>query len=247
MKQYYKIAGLTVQMNTFGRTEKQARPYLLKKGEEEQFDRELQPDIIIRTDWQSLKEQQPHLSEEDCEYLTSGGSFYRQLIPFDGMMLHASAVIREGKAWLFSAPCGTGKSTHTALWRKVFGEEQVQMLNDDKPALRLEAGEWYAYGTPWSGKYDYNTNCRVPLGGICFLSQAKENRIEPLTGSRAVFALLDQTARPQSAAMRGQLMNLLEQLVGKVSIWKMECNMEPEAAYMSWKAMAGHKDKTYIL
>lgn len=64
----------------------------------------------------------PHLSLENCEYLSTGGSFYRQLAMFDGMMLHASGVVVDGKAYLFSASCGTGKSTHVRLGLKLFGE-----------------------------------------------------------------------------------------------------------------------------
>lgn len=236
MEQYYKIAGLTVKMESFGRTEEQAEPYRCAPGE---------PDVIIRSDWQALRQRQPHLSDEDCEYLSTGGSFYRQLLKFDGMLLHASAVVVDGRAYLFSAPCGTGKSTHTQLWLRVFGD-RARILNDDKPALRLEDGVWYAYGTPWSGKHDISANIRVPVAGICFLRQAKENTIEPFAGVRAIFALLEQTARPAGADLRQQLMVLLDKLLTRVPVWQMGCNMDPQAALVSYEAMsAGRKDEEH--
>lgn len=232
MKKSYTIAGLSVSMDSFGYTVTQAEPYRSDApcGE---------PDIVIRSNWKTLKAEQPHLSEEDCEYLSTGGSFYRQLLRFDGMLLHASAAVVDGRAYLFSAPCGTGKSTHTALWRRVFGEERVRILNDDKPALRLEEGVWYAYGTPWSGKTDQNLNLRVPLAGICFLSQAPENRIAPFGGSRAIFSLLEQTARPADGESRAKLLELLDKLLKNIPVWRLECNMEPEAALLSYKTMSG--------
>ena len=67
--------------------------------------------------------------------------------PYNGLMLHASAAALGGRAYLFSGPCGRGKSTHTRLWQQTFGEA-VQVFNDDKPALRRLDGRWYAYGTP---------------------------------------------------------------------------------------------------
>lgn len=233
MEQYYKIAGLTVKMDSFGRTERQAAPYRCLP----------QPaDIQIHSDWQSLQSRQPHLSAEDCEYLSTGGSFYRQLLTFDGMLLHASAVVVDGWAYLFSAPCGTGKSTHTKLWQKVFGP-RATILNDDKPALRLEDGQWYAYGTPWSGKHDISTNLRAPVAGICFLRRAQENTIAPYTGAQAVFALLEQTARPPAAQLRQQLMILADKLLTQVPVWQMGCNMDPQAAQVSYAAMSqGRKD-----
>ncbi|MBQ8621414.1 MAG: hypothetical protein IJ422_03775 [Oscillospiraceae bacterium] len=229
---YYKIAGLVVEMESFGRTVKQGSPYRCGKAE---------PDIIIKSNWRALQKSQPHLSDEDCEYLCTGGSFYRQLLNFDGMLLHASAVVLDGKAYLFSAPCGTGKSTHTALWKQIFGDRAV-ILNDDKPALRLEEGIWYAYGTPWSGKFDMSVNMKVPVAGICFLHQARQNTIEPLTGSKAIFALLEQTARPAEAELRGRLMDLLDRLIAQVPLWQMGCDMSPEAALLSSNRMTKMKN-----
>lgn len=222
-------------MDSFGRTVEQAVPYICEPAE---------PDIVIHTDWKAMQREQPHLSDEDCEYLCTGGSFYRQLLKFGGMLLHASAVVMDGRAYLFSAPCGTGKSTHTKLWLEVFGD-RAYILNDDKPAIRFEDGEWYAYGTPWSGKNDISVNTRVPVAGICFLRQAKENTIAPLGGAKAVFSLLEQTARPTGAELREQLMELLDRLLAHVPVWQMTCNMEPRAAVVSYEAMSGlRKDKT---
>lgn len=225
----YKIANLTIRMSTFGRTLTQAEPYRCEPAE---------PDIVITSNWQALQKDQPHLSDEDCEYLSTGGSFYRQLLNFDGMLLHASAVVVDGYAYLFSAPCGTGKSTHTRLWLQAFGDRAF-ILNDDKPALRFEDGAWYAYGTPWSGKHDISANVRVPVAGICFLHQAKENTIRPFSGPKAIFSLLEQTARPAGAALRGQLMMLLDKLLTNLPVWEMGCNMDPQAAMVSYGAMSG--------
>lgn len=231
MEQYYKITGLTVKMDSFGRTVTQAEPYLTEPAEP--------VDIVIGGDWKQLQEQQPHLSDEDCEYLVTGSSFYRQLLNFDGMLLHASAVVRDGKAYLFSAPCGTGKSTHTALWRRVFPDAVI--LNDDKPALRREDGRWYAYGTPWSGKTAQNLNMKAELAGICLLRRGEENVIRPVGGAGVVHDLLEQTVRPRNPQLMGNLLGLLDKLLTEVPVWEMECNMDPEAARISYGAMQGER------
>lgn len=237
MTKYYYIAGLTVEMDSFGRTAKQAEPYLCSKT---------QPDITIESNWQALQEKQPQLHAEECEYLCTGASFYRQLLEHRGMMLHASAVVLDGKAYLFSAPCGTGKSTHTDLWRQVFGPDRAQILNDDKPALRFEYGRWYAYGTPWSGKTDQNLNIRAEIAGICFLHQADKNSILPFTGPKVIHSLLEQTVRPAEAALRMELMTLLDLLISMVPLWQMGCNMDPEAAIVSYETMSGIKQGELI-
>lgn len=229
MESFYRIAGLTVAMDSFGMTKRQAEGYRIAPVDA--------PNIVISPNsYHSFWEQNPHLREEEAEYLISGSDFYRQLLPFGGFMLHSSAVVLDGRAYLFTADCGTGKSTHTQLWLREF--DGAFILNDDKPALRREVDGWFAYGTPWSGKTDQNVNCRVPLGGIALLERAEQNSIVPCHGSEAVKALMKQVNRPRAAQYRILLMELLDQLLGEVPIWKLCCNMDPEAAHIARDAMS---------
>lgn len=224
----YRIANLNVEMSTFGRTLRQSYPYMFEK---------CQSNITITGNIKLLRDKQPHLSYDDCEYISTGASFGRQLLHFDGLVLHASAVVMDGYAYLFSAKSGTGKSTHTKLWLECFGERAF-ILNDDKPALRLENGVWYAYGTPWSGKHDLSVNARVPVAGICMIHRSEKNKIQLFSGPKAIFDLLEQTLRPADPELRAKLMELLDKLMTMVPIWQMGCNMDPEAALVSYEAMS---------
>lgn len=232
MYQYYKIAGLTVKMDTFGRTADLAFPYRIEPCSH--------VDITIDSTYQVLKAFAPDADDDLCEYLASGRVFYRSLLSFDGMMLHASAIAVDGKAYLFSADSGIGKSTHVGLWRRLLGDERVRIINDDKPALRLENGTWYVYGTPWSGKYGLNLNLRYPLAGICFLERSPENKIEPYTKSDIVFRFLKQTYRSKKAQIQQKTLSHIGSLLEKVPVWRLECNMEQEAAALSYTAMTGN-------
>jgi len=236
MQRDYIIAGLRVRMDTFGRTLSQAESYSTETVGD--------ADIVIVSDPQDLQSKQPHLSLDDCEYLCTGGSFYRQLLLHKGLMLHASAVVMDGYAYLFSAPCGTGKSTHTNMWKEVFGDAVV-MLNDDKPALKKEQDRWYAYGTPWSGKTAQNENMRIPLGGVCVLTRGEQNEIEPYNGAAAIFSLLDQTVRPRAANVREELLELLDDLMSSVPVWKLRCTPTKEAAMVSHAAMSKEAMKRF--
>ena len=233
MKRYYQITDLVVEMDTFGRTESQALPYLA--------DGHPEADIIIDSKWKSFQQKFPFVSDSESEYYCSAYSFYTQLVNFNGLMLHSSAVVMDGRAYLFSAPSGTGKSTHTKLWLEVFGEKAT-ILNDDKPALRRIDGKWYAYGTPWSGKHDISINTRVPLGGICILRRGEVNKIEPYGGSGAIKSVFEQTPKYSNSDYVGKVLDLLDQLLREVPVWQMECNMDPNAARMSYAAMSGRKE-----
>ena len=164
----------------------------------------------------------------------TGAIFARELLSFDGPFLHSSAVVLDGKAYLFSAPSGTGKSTHTEKWCRLFG---ARYLNDDKPALRLVDGVWMAYGTPWSGKHDLSSNEGVPVGGVAVLRRGEENIITRMQPAEALPWVMSQTSyRLSRANMERQLM-LMDQFLRQVPIWQLYCRNEDAAAFVSRDAM----------
>lgn len=230
MDKYYNIAGLNVKMRTFGRTEAQAVPYEIPETQD--------VDLEISTDAYDFVEIFPNLTEDVREYIATGSLFYRGLLRHNGIMLHSSAVVVDNKAYLFSADPGTGKSTHTGLWLKQFGD-RAYILNDDKPALRLEDGVWYAYGTPWSGKHDISFNARVPLAGIAVLERGKENIIEPYNGRDVIQKIMMQVNKPSPAEYRVLLIKIVDKLIRQVPVWRLQCNMDPTAAIVSYGAMSG--------
>lgn len=232
MEKYYRIANLNVRMNSFGRTLKQAESYRIPEPD--------RTDICISSQAEYVKSRYPGCSEDLAEYMGSGMDFYKKLSEFDGFMLHASAVAADGRAYLFSADPGTGKSTHTRLWLNLFGS-RAYIINDDKPAVRLENGVWYAYGTPWSGKYDISADRGVPIAGIAMIERAENNEIYPFSGAEAIRQILAQVNRSRSREHSVRLLYLLDKLMTTVPIWKLKCNMDIEAAVLSYEAMSGEK------
>ena len=178
----------------------------------------------------------PHMTLGECECLWSGSYFYEQLTCFNGIMLHASCVEYEGKAYLFSARSGTGKSTHTHLWLKYLPGSRI--INDDKPAIRCIDGVFYAYGTPWSGKYDESVNTGVPIAGIAFLSRG-ENSIKRIPGIKALTLFMDQTVRPYDKELMSNTLEILNGVLTDIPIYEMSCDMSEEAVKTSYNGMKG--------
>lgn len=223
----YQIADLAVDMELSGRTEKQAEPYRVSANGP--------ADITLICDARRVLELNPQLETlELAQYMGTGIIFTRYLLKFNGTFLHASAVILDGKAYLFSANSGTGKSTHTEKWCRLFG---ATYLNDDKPALRLVDGVWMAYGTPWSGKHDLSTPIGVPLGGIAFLKRGEENAIFPMSPEAAVGNLLHQSQRKLQMELMENQLRLLDDLIKRVPIWELTCRNEDAAAILSHSVM----------
>lgn len=193
------------------------------------------PQIIIRQEYYNA-ERWPGLRPELLEYMESGEQFYWHLLRYNGLMLHASAAAMGGRAYLFSGPCGRGKSTHTRLWQQTFGEA-VQVFNDDKPALRRLDGRWFAYGTPWCGKDGINLNQKWPLGGICFLEKAQENRIRRLSPAEALPLVMAQTLHRLLPQHMELLLASLDSLLREIPVFLLENRPEEAAARLSYETM----------
>lgn len=223
-----RISDLIIDVPESGDMPERCKDYLVVK--------EKSADIEIRANLYRI-DRWPSLSEELAIYMESGLQFYRKLLFFDGMMLHASAIEYQGKAYLFSGPCGMGKSTHTRLWHSLYGDE-VQFFNDDKPALRRLDDKWFAYGTPWCGKDGINQNKKVPLGGICFLRRGETDEIRRLDKKEAMqYVLWQTTSKLKDPNKMTKLLSLVDKLVREIPIFELRCTKEQSAAILSSKTM----------
>lgn len=231
----HKIAGLYIDLGyKYDLMNKRAPQYKTDDECEE-------PQMRIYLSDEFLAEKQketPELDVSACEYLYTGAAFYTGLLQFGGFLLHSSAIIVDGKAYLFTADSGTGKSTHTELWRKALGEDRVQILNDDKPAIRIAKEGYFACGTPWSGKHDLNTNKIVPIAAIGFLERSKENWIERRSGGEMVGKLLKQTVRPPVKEEMDALLTYVDRVLTDVPVYALGVNMSEDAAIMAYEAMS---------
>lgn len=225
----YQIAGLAVDMEPIGRTKGQAAAYAAPA---------LGPaDITIDVDTRKILERNPTLGDLDMAYYMGAGSFFaRELLDFSGFQLHASAIALDGRAYLFSAYSGTGKSTHTEKWLRLFG---ARYINDDKPALRLVDGTWTAYGTPWSGKHDLSSPEGYPVGGIAFLERGDHNAIRRMEPAQALPLIMAQTYKWLSVEQMDKKLALLDRCLRTVPVWLLTCQNNDEAAYTSHAAMTG--------
>ncbi|MCR5484373.1 MAG: hypothetical protein K6F09_02145 [Clostridiales bacterium] len=229
----YRIADINVEYEPrFDMLRERSKKYLIGPSDKVNFK------ISIKNDDPSKPgDNNSGLSDAECEYIAVGSSFYKGLISFNGLLLHASAVAYENEAYLFSAPCGTGKSTHTSIWQKHFGKDKAVIINDDKPAIRLVNGIPYVYGTPFSGQFDISENISVKLKAITFLHRSDINTIKPMDGSKAIYSFLNQTIKPSEPELKLKAYKTLDTILNSVPVFEMGCNMDEEAAEVAYKAM----------
>lgn len=155
---------------------------------------------------------------------------------YNTLLFHGSVVALDGKAFLFTAKSGTGKSTHTRFWREVFGSRAV-MINDDKPFLKINDDGVIVYGSPWNGKHRIGSNTSAPLKAICILERGTENRISEISAKEALPMLLQQSHRPMQMNMMPHYLDLIDQLSQKVRFYRLSCTMDPQAAVVAYEGM----------
>jgi hypothetical protein len=153
--------------------------------------------------------------------------------------LHSASVLYREKAWLFSGPSGTGKSTHTNLWHKLY---DTPFLNGDLNLCRIEGDSVMVYGMPWCGTSGIYTKEAYPLGGIILLRQSPENRIEELSADKQQLLVSQRLISPSWTEER--LVKNLSFAGGvreRCLVFRLSCNMEDEAAE-TVKEYIDHKD-----
>lgn len=166
-----------------------------------------------------------------CEYA---------LTDAQGIIFHCSAISVDGQAYLFTAPSGTGKSTHTRLWRELL-KDRAEMINDDKPIIRYIDGDFYVYGTPWQGKHNLGTNTRAKIKAICQIYQSKTNVIVRLAPFKMLSVILNQTVRPTDSADMDKLLTLIDKMLSSVGLYSLGCDISLDAAKLSFETMSGGK------
>ncbi len=220
----------------------------------EDFFYEGEPDVSIAISVEDLELEQKAVAQERAmEGLPEQNVHYslvertavqrkiaEKLFDFDTVLFHGSVIAVDGQAYLFTAKSGTGKSTHTRLWREMLGQRAV-MVNDDKPFLRVMDDHVMVYGSPWNGKHGLGSNISVPLKAICLLERGEENQIRKIPANEAVFMLLQQSNRPQQPQLLPKYMELLDQIAHKTAFYRLACNMDPSAAELSFQTMSGQK------
>ena len=200
----------------------------------------LPSDIVAKAselDIQKEKSQyDTELSNGYCEDICLYRSIAEQLPSFDRVVFHGAAVEVDGKGYIFTAPSGTGKTTHISLWLEYFGDK-VKIINGDKPILRLEGDSVSVHSTPWAGKEGMQRNASAPVGAICLIRQAKENKITKISPRECFEELVKQFYLPKDTAMRIKTIDIVDRVLKKVPIYMLECDISREAAELSFNTL----------
>lgn len=221
--------------NRYGFTARQCAEYECEKDAPVDFE-------VVATD-ADIQQERLHAEREYPVGYVESICLYRNLavkLPEkDAFLMHGSVISVKNKGIAFLARSGTGKTTHTLLWKQRFGEE-MKIINGDKPIIRFLEGVPYAYGTPWAGKEGFQINGKTPLTDICFIERAKENKIVRITPEKALKPLMNQILIPSDPLAAVKMLDLLDKLLKTTRLWVIYCDPTIEAAEVASDGIFGN-------
>ena len=230
----YEIAGLRVKIeNRYDFTTKYCQEYL-------SADQVSKVDItasVTDEEFAAEKALSVEYSDGYIENICLYRSICRQIPLWNRMLLHGAVLEYDGKAYAFLGRSGTGKSTHTRLWKKHLGSPK--MINGDKPILEYIHDGFLAHGTPWRGKEAWGERTSAPLCGLCFLEQSKENSIRKLTPSETSSRLFGQILLPEDEESVISTLELTDKLIATVPSYLLQCDISREAVKLSFEKLTG--------
>lgn len=188
---------------------------------------------------QSRQQRQRRFEDTSAAYLETLALYRKiadRMISYNTLLFHGSVVAVNHQAYLFTAKSGTGKSTHTRLWRKYFGDKAI-MINDDKPLLKVMEDCVVACGTPWAGKEHLHQNIWMPLKAICILERDETNHIESVLKKDAWKMILQQSYRSDRPEVLSETIRLVEQIMDKTDLYRLGCNMSLDAVQVAYQGM----------
>ena len=163
----------------------------------------------------------------DERYIWSTIGLAESLLFLDSLLMHASYIEADGEAILFTAPCGTGKSTQAELWRKHTG---ATVINGDKAGVSYIDGKFYACGVPFCGTSGICENKTLPLKAIVELGQSNQNTVTRLTGIGGLQAVLSNTyIDMHTPGVPVKCVELINRILSSVNVYHLDCTPDEKA------------------
>lgn len=185
---------------------------------------------------EAAQRMQEGMSASSAELLSLHRSIAEQLPFFDRLLVHGAAIEYKGRGFLFTAPSGTGKSTHIRLWRQYIGKD-VDIVNGDKPIIDLSGQVPLVCGTPWAGKENWHRPVQVPLEAVVLLRRGQTDVIRQENPSELLFPLLNQIYRPRNGDALQRTLALTDRLLRAVRVYCLECTPTEAAVQAAFPAL----------
>lgn len=226
------VAGRNIEIvSAYSRAEKQCRDYIVHGAV---------PDFSVSVTKEDIEYERSQMADKTFgdAYLETLAIYRRicdNMAQYNAFLMHGAAVAVKDEAYMFTAPPGTGKTTHARLWLKNIPGAYI--VNGDKPLVLEKNGAFFACGTPWCGKENMSTNTVVPLKAVVILRRGDSNAIRKVSPADQIVQILKQIYMPSGGEAPVKVMGMAERLMNSLAFYELSCNMDDRAAAVSYEAL----------
>lgn len=161
----------------------------------------------------------------------------RALLSCGRLVLHASSVLYRGRAFVFTAPSGGGKSTHASMWESALGAE---VINGDKTVLGYVGDTLYAWGSPMAGTSGIWRDLSAPVAAVVRLSKAPANSADTLGMREAFLTLYSEAVKSDNdPQFNEELLTLVDKITKHAKMLGLYCLPDESAAEFLLSFTAG--------
>ncbi len=235
----YKIADFFVKFNNhFGAMLDDMKPFL--------SDEDKKPDIEIEIDKETVEKALNTTHKGFVKGRIEGIFFHKALaewLPYkDAFVFHAAAFDIEKNGIMLAALSGTGKTTLMLNFKSLLGDK-MEIINGDKPIIRYENGEFYAYGTPFSGKEHLGSTGKTKLKALMFIKRGDENFVKRVSANDMTEQIINQIYLPENAESSKKTLFLVNEMLKSLDLYEITCTKDISAAKVALNEIFKEKEK----
>lgn len=181
-------------------------------------------------------------SKEICESTCVHRAVVNGLVPYGIFLMHSAVIAVDGRAYVFLAKSGVGKSTHLRMWKEQFGKRAV-IVNGDKPMFSFEGDKLMVHGSPWRGKEQWGINTTMPVQALCILERGENNTLTKAAQKDMIGRIFHQVLLPKKEPELSQFLNMMNRVIQEIPCYRLQCTISVEAAAVAYEGMCERKEK----
>lgn len=236
---FIKIADLTIRISpVYPLSEKLCKDYIEKPSEN--------PDIsvyvtkeLLQAEFEKAQEPTP---PEYAEFLYIYRTIAEKLPEFGAFVFHGAAISYKNRGYLFTAPSGTGKTTHICLWRTYIGRS-VDIINGDKPIIKVTDDGIFVCSTPWAGKEGWQKNRILPLSCVTFLERSENPFILQMKARDCLKKIMNQVYMPKNAQSLGHTLELIDRILAYIPVYHLGCDISEKSVKVAFEGLTKEEYK----
>jgi len=151
---------------------------------------------------------------------------------YSALLIHASCLVRNGRAALFLAPDQGGKSTVASM--AIDQDSGATVPGDDRILIKKQEPDFFAFGSPWGNITDSSVKGRV--SAVFLINKAAEFKLKKIDPGHAIEYLWHEHRYDRfflTKSLKSAVFELMVDLCRQAAVYQMDFSKD----YVDWAAV----------